>query len=128
MKSDQIFTVKELVYLFIISVLVISILIYLLPNDARTTVNHISIASSVFGFSAFFITLKQIHSLKQIALQTELAVNNKLRGYNKIIFLTELSSKISLISEIKGHLRKKQFEICVYRMDDFKRILANLNT
>lgn len=128
MKTEDILTKKELIYLLVISLLSFFTLYIITPARDLSTINIISLASSVLSLCGFYVALKQIYSIKQIALNTEQAINEKIKGFNKVVFLSELSSKISLVSEIKGHLRDSDFKICVLRMEDFKKILAALSS
>lgn len=116
----------EGVIIFILVVLFGVILWILLPLKDITTFNIISLISTVISFIGFYIAIKQITSVREITEKIDVAVKTKLTDFNKILLLSDVSSKISLIHEIKAHLRKEQLEVCIIRMEDLKKIMATI--
>lgn len=99
-----------------------------IPEKDFSIINAVGVIASVFTLVGFYITIKQIQSVKEIAIYTEGLVNKKLNGYNRIIFVSEVSSKISIVSDVKSYLRNNNLEMCVFRMEDIKRVLAGLRS
>ena len=114
-------------WLVTITLLVIGAIIYYIPTEDRSLLNIVGIISAILSLTGFYITIRQIQSVKEIAEQTDLAIKDKLANYNKTIFLADISNKISLVNELKTYLRVQDFKTCIIRMEDFKRTLASLS-
>lgn len=112
------------------SVLTLSIIGYLLywflPNDEKTYINIVSIIGFIFSILGLLIAFFQIASVKQIAEDTHEEVTKHIILNNKLLMISDLSSKAAMVNEIQSYLRDNKIEICILRMKDLKISLNSI--
>lgn len=108
------------------SFLIFIILVFCLERNQRNFLNILSILGTILSVMGILIAYFQILSIKKIAIETSIKVNENIALNNKIIMLSDLSRKAAMVDEIQGYLRDDKIELCILRMKDLKVILNSL--
>lgn len=85
--------------------------------------NIIGLLLSILGIAIAYI---QILSLKQITEATRKEVKASIQLNNAILLISDISKKVSMISEIQGFIRDGKIEMCILRIKDLKILFNDL--
>lgn len=105
-----------------------SICSYFLSPEDRTFINYLNIVGLIIGIIGIIIAYIQILSIKQVTLAIKKEVTDSLNKNKSILLISDISKKVSMITEIQGFIRFNKIEMCVLRMKDLKLLLSDLNT
>lgn len=107
---------------------VLSICVYFLPTKERTFINYLSIIGLILSILGIVISYIQILSIKDLAIAIKKEVTDSLNRNKAVLLISDISKKVSMISEIQSFIRNNKVEMCVLRMKDLKLLLSDLNT
>lgn len=102
--------------------------IYFLPSKERNYINYLSILGLILGILGLVISYLQILSIKEITLTIKKEVTESLNRNKSVLLISDISKKVSIITEIQSFIRNNKIEMCVLRMKDLKLLLSDLNT
>lgn len=111
---------------FICGLLLTSIIFYIIPNQEKTILNYITYFGTFTSIFGLIMTYAQILSIKEIAEETKIKVENSLNKTFKILTISELSKSIKLVQEVQTYLSHNKLESAVIRLKDLKSILILL--
>jgi len=112
----------------IIFIVALFICISCLPPIDRTFINILNIVGLILSIIGILIAYLQILSIKEVTLAIQTEVKESLKKNKSMLLISDISKKVSMITEIQGFLRFNKIEMCVLRMKDLKLLLSDLNS
>lgn len=82
--------------------------------------------ASIFGVVGLLLTLWQVYRTKSASVQAKESVEHFQKNVLKFTSVSNLSSVIALVDEIKSHSRSQKWEILQFKLEDLKKKLIEV--